>query len=92
MSTFLAAGAIGRPRAAPEAAAPPAAVQRAKVALSMYTDLPAGEIAIEEFERFAMDRLRGACRVLAVLRPYVGMAADAWDVLFPAPRPAPYPS
>lgn len=72
MSTFLAAGAIGRPRAAPEAVAPPAVAQRAKVGLSMYSDLPEGEIAIEEFERFAMDRLRGGCRALLVLDGAVG--------------------
>ena len=27
--------------------------------LSMYTDPPEGEVAIEEFERVALDRLRG---------------------------------
>jgi hypothetical protein len=31
-----------------------------RVALTMYRDLPEGEVAIEEFERFAVDRLRGA--------------------------------
>jgi hypothetical protein len=31
----------------------------ARVSLSMYGELPSGEVAIEEFERFAMDRLRG---------------------------------
>ena len=71
MTTFLAAGAVGRQHAAPaaaaEAVAHPAAAgaataakaARTKVALSMYADLPEGEIAIEEFERFATDRLRG---------------------------------
>jgi DNA primase large subunit len=67
MATFLAAGAVGRQRSAAavaEAAHPVAAAanaaraSRSKVALSMYADLPDGEIAIEEFERFAMDRLR----------------------------------
>ena len=27
--------------------------------LSMYTEVPSGEIALEEFERFALDRLKG---------------------------------
>ncbi|KAI7846146.1 hypothetical protein COHA_000316 [Chlorella ohadii] len=67
MATFLAAGAVGRQRSAaavaeaPHSAAAAATVakaSRSKVALSMYADLPDGEIAIEEFERFAMDRLR----------------------------------
>ncbi len=38
---------------------------RSKPALSMYQALPDGEIAIEEFERFAMDRLRGEWTQLA---------------------------
>ena len=58
MATFLTAGAVQSRKAAAEVA-PAKAQLRSKVALSMYTDLPAGEIAIEEFERFAMDRLRG---------------------------------
>lgn len=37
------------------------ALERASLALSMYTDLPSGEVAIEEFERFAIDRLHGTC-------------------------------
>lgn len=28
-------------------------------ALSMYSEMPTGEIALEEFERFALDRLKG---------------------------------
>lgn len=72
MTTFLAAGAVGaripaNPAAAPQpgdaahqlADATARAAQLSRVALSMYADLPDGEIAIEEFERFAMDRLRG---------------------------------
>ena len=57
---FLAAGAVGA-KAAQQAQEPAGAkaAARAKAALSLYTDLPDGEIAIEEFERFAMDRLRG---------------------------------
>lgn len=31
--------------------------------LSFYLDPPQGEVAIEEFERFAMDRLRGGARM-----------------------------
>ena len=58
MATFLTAGAVQSRKAAAEVA-PAKAQLRSKVALSMYTDLPDGEIAIEEFERFAMDRLRG---------------------------------
>ncbi len=49
--------------------AQPDKAQRAVLALSMYTDLPDGEVAIEEFERFAMDRLRGE-----------GRACLAWPV------------
>lgn len=75
MATFLAAGAVGRHRSAAAvaeavhptaaAAATAARASRSRVALSMYADLPDGEIAIEEFERFAMDRLRGeACSPL----------------------------
>ena len=30
--------------------------------LSMYTEMPSGEIALEEFERFALDRLKGEHR------------------------------
>lgn len=29
------------------------------VALSMYSDMPSGEISLEEFERYALDRLKG---------------------------------
>ena len=31
-----------------------------RTALSMYSEAPSGEIALEEFERFALDRLKGA--------------------------------
>ncbi len=44
------------PAAAPGAAAPRGG--RAS-ALSMYAAPPEGEIALEEFERFALDRLKG---------------------------------
>lgn len=30
-----------------------------RVAMSMYNEMPSGEIALEEFERFAIDRLKG---------------------------------
>eukprot|EP00887_Chlorella_sp_A99_P006989 scaffold2.g6989.t1 len=53
---FLNAGAVGpRPKGEEESAVKQA---RAKVTLSMYNELPEGEVSIEEFERFAMDRLR----------------------------------
>ena len=29
--------------------------------ISLYKDSPSGEVCIEEFERFAIDRLRGEC-------------------------------
>jgi hypothetical protein len=60
MATFLAAGAVGGARKVLAEVQQPNRVHRSKVALSMYRDMPEGEIAIEEFERFAMDRLRGA--------------------------------
>lgn len=58
MATFLTAGAIG-PRKPLQEVQPGKAASRSKAALSMYRELPEGEIAIEEFERFAIDRLRG---------------------------------
>ncbi|KAI3424068.1 hypothetical protein D9Q98_009431 [Chlorella vulgaris] len=58
MATFLAAGAVGGARKVLAEVQQPNRVHRSKVALSMYRDMPEGEIAIEEFERFAMDRLR----------------------------------
>ena len=58
MGTFLSAGTVRSTKQILQDALPTKA-QRSKVALSMYSDLPDGEIAIEEFERFAMDRLRG---------------------------------
>jgi hypothetical protein len=58
MSNFLAANAVGAARKSLGADVAPA---KAAPVLSMYSELPEGEIAIEEFERFAMDRLRGGC-------------------------------
>ncbi|KAL4459160.1 hypothetical protein ABPG75_014025 [Micractinium tetrahymenae] len=58
MATFLDAGAVGKRPVLRDVQPTSRAAARSKVALSMYTDLPDGEIAIEEFERFAMDRLR----------------------------------
>lgn len=59
MATFLDAGAVGKRRVLQEVQPTSRVAARSKVVLSMYADLPDGEIAIEEFERFAMDRLRG---------------------------------
>ena len=60
MATFLQANAVQTRKLVQEATKAQATkAQRSRVALSMYSDLPEGEIAIEEFERFAMDRLRG---------------------------------
>ena len=42
-------------RAAPEGAPEPVTHQR----ISMYREPPSGEVCIEEFETFAIDRLRG---------------------------------
>lgn len=59
MAGWLASGAVaGAIKPLKDAAAE--RVQRSKASLSMYTDLPDGEVAIEEFERFAIDRLHGA--------------------------------
>lgn len=35
---------------------------RVKSLLSLYAEAPTGEIRLEEFERFSIDRLMGACR------------------------------
>lgn len=65
MGTFLAAGAVGgarRPLAEvqqPKGGGKAGGGGKAALPLSMYGELPEGEIAIEEFERFALDRLRG---------------------------------
>ncbi|PSC74333.1 putative DNA primase large subunit [Micractinium conductrix] len=64
MGTFLAAGAVGgarRPLAEvqqPKGGGKAGGGGKAALPLSMYGELPEGEIAIEEFERFALDRLR----------------------------------
>ena len=34
---------------------------RSRMAISMYNDAPDGEISLEEFERYAVDRLQGMC-------------------------------
>jgi DNA primase large subunit len=47
-------------KAAAQATAAKGAAPRSRPSLSMYTDMPSGEIALEEFERFALDRLKGA--------------------------------
>lgn len=95
MATFLTAGAVQSRKAVAEAV-PVKAQLRSKVSLSMYTDLPDGEIAIEEFERFAMDRLRGeglplvACqpeRVLGLIAAGV-MSWGVWTVPCRGARPA----
>lgn len=41
------------------AASGAAAAVRRPVELSMYRELPTGEISLEEFEQYALDRLRG---------------------------------
>ena len=33
--------------------------RRNATTLSMYSDMPSGEISLEEFERYALDRLKG---------------------------------
>ena len=50
-------GAVAKPQA------------RVKSLLSLYAEAPTGEIRLEEFERFSIDRLMGACAAgsLAVL-------------------------
>lgn len=78
--SFLAAGAVGKAKlaaAAGEASAGKSLLgpgRSSRGTLSMYDSVPDGEIALEEFERFAMDRLRGelgrrhscgSCRQLA---------------------------
>ena len=52
--SFLQANAVGKPKVVTESTP-----KRPPVTLSMYTELPEGEVSLEEFERFAMDRLRG---------------------------------
>jgi hypothetical protein len=37
----------------------PAAVDVSTLPVSMYVETPSGEITLEEFERFAIDRIQG---------------------------------
>lgn len=37
-----------------------AAAVKGLVELTMYKEAPAGEVSVEEFEKYALDRLRGA--------------------------------
>ncbi len=43
--------------------------------ISLYKDSPSGEVCIEEFERFAIDRLRGEC----VLTTVIGVTSTRGD-------------
>ena len=46
--------------------APPEVVMHDRI--SMYQEAPAGEVCIEEFEHFAIDRLRGKAAYLCPVR------------------------
>lgn len=75
-SGWLAAGSIGGKKEALRGVQPEKEkAQRASLALSMYTDLPDGEVAIEEFERFAMDRLRGGWAGWGLWLPFAVVVA-----------------
>lgn len=55
MASWINANKVGGPSKATEQKG-----QRPlRVALTMYNEMPSGEIALEEFERFAIDRLKG---------------------------------
>ncbi len=51
--------------------------------ISLYKEPPSGEVCIEEFERFAIDRLRGVCismlacgtALVAKYTPYIARCA-----------------
>lgn len=42
--------------------AAPGAMPSRAVELRMYNDLPTEDVTLEEFERLALERLRGECR------------------------------
>jgi hypothetical protein len=56
MASWINANRVGGP---PPKATEQKAQRPLRVALSMYNEMPSGEIALEEFERFAIDRLKG---------------------------------
>lgn len=37
-----------------------------RVSVNMYNEMPSGEIALEEFERFAIDRLKGKLQLFGL--------------------------
>ena len=51
--------------------------------ISMYTEAPPGEVCIEDFERFAIDRLRGADSSVASILPNTsGLFGIFQDVVY----------
>ena len=58
-----------RAAAAASAVAEDAPEQASEQRISMYTEAPAGEVCIEDFERFAIDRLRGKLGTLKSVCP-----------------------
>ena len=52
--------------------------------ISLYKEPPSGEVCIEEFERFAIDRLRGMCTsmlacgtaIVSKRTPYIARCAE----------------
>ena len=73
---------VNTTKAAAQATATKGAMPRSRSPLSMYVDVPTGEIALEEFERFALDRLKGAAPCRRALRP----PSAAAQVLPPRPK------
>ena len=59
--------------------------ERVKSLLSMYGEPPSGEIRMEEFESYSIDRLMGTYRQPAMLRRLAPRAGGS-----PAPLAAPY--
>lgn len=55
--------------------------QRSRLSMTMYNEPPDGEISLEEFERFAIDRLQGTYFDIIVRRD-VGRNTDGMRVLF----------
>ena len=52
-----------RAAAVASAVAEDAAELASEQRISMYTEAPSGEVCIEDFERYAIDRLRGICDI-----------------------------
>lgn len=50
---------------------------KVKSLLSLYADAPTGEIRLEEFEKFSIDRLMGTCRPCLIATHHRMRRSDA---------------